>query len=84
MRIDPFSNLRHAGRTDDLAKPAFNREAASPKRLSGSIVEGLMSPPFDADRVAAIRKAIDQGSYPLLPGRMADAIIAARYLLRKP
>ncbi|MFN3517573.1 MAG: flagellar biosynthesis anti-sigma factor FlgM [Novosphingobium sp.] len=39
-------------------------------------------PPVDADRVAEIRKAIEQGTYPILPARVADAIIAAGLLLR--
>ena len=84
MRIDALGSTRHVGRTDALAKPALNREAASRKPLSGTAVDDLMSPPFDADRVAAIRKAIEQGSYPLLPAKIADAIIAARYFLRNP
>lgn len=89
MRIDALGSPRHGGRTDALAKPALNREAASRKPLSGTTIEGfavddLMSPPFDADRVAAIRKAIEQGSYPLLPAKIADAIIAGRYFLRNP
>jgi negative regulator of flagellin synthesis FlgM len=40
--------------------------------------------PVDADRVVEIRKAVEQGSYPLLPTRIADAMIAAGYLLRAP
>lgn len=35
-------------------------------------------PPVDADRVAQIRKALQDGTYPLVPTRVADAIIAAR------
>ena len=36
------------------------------------------SPPVDADRVAQIREALKDGSYPLLPPKIADAIIAAQ------
>jgi negative regulator of flagellin synthesis FlgM len=36
------------------------------------------TPPVDADRVAQIRKALKDGTYPLVPARIADAIIAAR------
>jgi negative regulator of flagellin synthesis FlgM len=39
-------------------------------------------PPVDADRVATIRKAIESGSYPVIPMRVADAMIAAGLLLR--
>lgn len=38
--------------------------------------------PVDAERVAAIRKAIDQGTYPIIPTTVADAIIAAGLILR--
>ena len=42
------------------------------------------SAPVDADRVAMIRKAVEQGRYPVVPSRIADAMIAAGYLLRTP
>ena len=38
--------------------------------------------PVDGDRVAEIRKAVEQGRYPVLPTRIADAMIAAGFLLR--
>ncbi len=38
--------------------------------------------PVDADRVRIVRQAVESGTYPLLPARVADAIIAAGMLLR--
>lgn len=38
--------------------------------------------PVDADRVSMIRKAVEEGRYPVVPTRIADAMIAAGYLLR--
>jgi negative regulator of flagellin synthesis FlgM len=38
--------------------------------------------PVDTDRVTVIRKAIEQGRYPVVPTRIADAMIAAGFLLR--
>ncbi|GHA06545.1 flagellar biosynthesis anti-sigma factor FlgM [Novosphingobium arvoryzae] len=38
--------------------------------------------PVDAERVSEIRKAIDRGNYPVIPMRVADAMIAAGLLLR--
>lgn len=38
--------------------------------------------PVDADRVSEIRRAIDKGNYPVIPMRVADAMIAAGLLLR--
>jgi len=40
--------------------------------------------PVDMDRVAKIRRAIEQGTYPVIPTRIADAMIAAGMLLRTP
>lgn len=37
--------------------------------------------PVDTERVAQIRGALKDGTYPLLPMRTADAMIAARMLL---
>ncbi|KHK93473.1 flagellar biosynthesis anti-sigma factor FlgM [Novosphingobium malaysiense] len=42
------------------------------------------SAPVDADRVKEIRKAVEQGKYPVVPAKIADAIIAAGVLLRSP
>lgn len=38
--------------------------------------------PVNAERVSEIRKAIDRGNYPVIPMRVADAMIAAGLLLR--
>ncbi len=39
------------------------------------------SPPIDTERVKVIRKAVENGTYPVLPVRVADAMIAAGFLL---
>lgn len=38
-------------------------------------------PPVDENRVSVIRNAIQKGTYPLLPTRVADAMIAAGLML---
>ena len=38
--------------------------------------------PVDAERVQQIRKAVENGTYPVVPAKIADAIIAAGILLR--
>lgn len=38
--------------------------------------------PVDTDRVALIRKAVESGQYPVVPAKIADAMIAAGMLLR--
>ena len=38
-------------------------------------------PPVDENRVSVIRNAIQKGTYPLLPTKVADAMIAAGLML---
>ncbi len=40
------------------------------------------APPIDAERVELIRKAVETGTYPIVPAKVADAMIAAGLLLR--
>ena len=47
-----------------------------------SVATAGASPPVDAERVAEIRRAIEQDRYPVIPFRVADAMIAAGLLLR--
>jgi negative regulator of flagellin synthesis FlgM len=52
---------------------------AAETSLAGTTGE---SAPVDAKRVDEIRRAVESGHYPLTPTRIADAMIAAGYLLR--
>jgi negative regulator of flagellin synthesis FlgM len=47
-----------------------------------SALDAGSNPPVDVERVKDIRQAIEKGSYPLVPARIADAMIAAGMLLR--
>ena len=62
----------------DPAKPAAATKIVHSEALDPG------TPPVDAERVAVIRKAIEQGTYPVLPAKIADAVIAAGMLLRTP
>lgn len=42
------------------------------------------SPPVDAERVSQIKAALRDGSYPLVPTKIADAMIAAQVSLSLP
>ncbi|MEE4152954.1 MAG: flagellar biosynthesis anti-sigma factor FlgM [Erythrobacter sp.] len=55
-------------------------EAAARSGVSLEIGAGLNAsePPVDTDRVEKIREALRDGTYPLVPTKIADAIIAAR------
>ncbi len=43
---------------------------------------GAGEPPVDVERVNELRQAIADGNYPLLPEKIADAMIAAKLILR--
>lgn len=76
-RVAPRAAVRNeisgrVGNDQGLAKPAVS---------AGEMLEPG-APPVDAGRVAEIRKAVESGSYPVSPVRVADAMIAAGLLLR--
>jgi negative regulator of flagellin synthesis FlgM len=71
---------RRAGeQTTTTAAPAAQTPA---KLVATSEALNPGEAPVDTDRVAAIRKAVESGQYPLVPARIADAMIAAGILLR--
>lgn len=81
-RIEPgslnLSALRNAtGMPETETKPAAAKATVV---RSDAIDPG--EAPVDTDRVTQIRRALEQGTYPILPTRVADAIIAAGLLLK--
>lgn len=64
------------------ATPASSAAAAAKPTVATSAALDPGQAPVDADRVAQIRKAVESGAYPLVPARIADAMIAAGMLLR--
>ena len=67
---------------DARAQSRTNSPDNTVKRPGVSIEVGTSvspsEPPVDTDRVAEVRKALQDGSYPLVPAKIADAMIAAR------
>lgn len=53
-----------------------------PPAIETSVSTDAGEPPVDTDRVALIRHAVENGTYPIIPARIADAMIAAGMLLR--
>jgi negative regulator of flagellin synthesis FlgM len=62
-------------------QPVADAGAAAQVERSAALDAGQAAP-VDAERVKEIRHAIETGSYPVLPTRIADAMIAAGMLLR--
>lgn len=70
------------GATQDTpAAPAPAASAqASTQVATRAISAGQI--PVDAERVATIKKAVESGTYPILPTKISDAMIAAGMMLR--
>jgi negative regulator of flagellin synthesis FlgM len=56
--------------------PGVSLEVAGPSDVAAA--------PVDAERVAEIRAALQDGSYPLVPTKIVDAMIAAQVSLSLP
>jgi negative regulator of flagellin synthesis FlgM len=52
--------------------------------LEVSAAADSAAPPVDAERVAQIREALRDGSYPLVPTQIVDAMIAAQVSFTLP
>jgi len=86
-KLQGISATRALSESDRSLIDARSRSAGDTKGANGArpgvaIEVGasgdISAPPVDAERVDQIRKAIKDGSYPLVPTKIADAIIAAR------
>jgi negative regulator of flagellin synthesis FlgM len=73
-RIAPVASLAPV----EAAKPVSNQvktvESAA-VQLSGTMAA---KPPVDAERVAKIRKAIEDGKFPIYPSTIADRLLALK------
>ena len=86
--VSPTSTAERAkarGSSDaasNTAAPSVGSGAASSAKGSGVAVEisapAQNGPPVDTDRVDEIRSALRDGTYPLVPAKIADAMIAAQ------
>lgn len=70
----------------DHASPSPHTGTTAPATEPGVVVElaggaGSATAPVDHDRVEQIRNALREGTYPIVPARIADALIAARLVL---
>lgn len=71
------------------AAPAPSTEAAATVETGAaaqveksSALDAGQAAPVDVERVKVIRHAIETGTYPVVPAKIADAMIAAGMLLR--
>lgn len=85
IEIGPLAPVRPVRTQPFAATPAetgSRARAAPPELAVESEAQALAAaPPVERERVAKIRAAIAEGSYPLVPARIADAMIAAGLML---
>ena len=65
-----------------VANDTARSNAAANSAVVRSETLNVGPPPVDFERIAEIRLAIERGHYPVIPMRVADAMIAAGLLLR--
>jgi negative regulator of flagellin synthesis FlgM len=65
-------------------KPAETRATpvAGQSAVAVQTLDDADAQPVNPERVALIRKAIEDGRYPIVPAKIADAMIAAGLFLR--
>lgn len=65
---------------------AAGATSAAARGISLEVTAGneAATPPVDAERVQQIRNALREGSYPLVPTRIVDAMIAAQVSFSLP
>lgn len=77
-------DVRLARNAGSRAETSSKAESSAAPVVQSQALEALDpgQPPVDAERVAQVRKAVESGTYPLVPATVADAIIAAGVILR--
>ena len=72
----------------DGVQPVAGQQRTAPAAPGVSVEIGetadAASPPVDAERVQQIRAALRDGSYPLVPTKIVDAMIAAQVSFSVP
>lgn len=85
-KLQAIGSARALSESDraQTGKPAARPESGAASTASPGVALEIgasidaTQPPVDADRVSEIREALRDGTYPLVPARIADAMIAAR------
>lgn len=89
--LDPARALGAISTRTAAMAAQSNATTKVPARAAGATGEPVVErrlaldpgePPVDTERVVEIRRAIERGTYPIVPAKVADAMIAAGILLR--
>lgn len=82
VQVKTATTTRPAPVAADPQTPAVSDAGAAAQIQRSSALDAGSAAPVDIERVKDIRQAIEKGNYPLVPARIADAMIAAGMLLR--
>jgi negative regulator of flagellin synthesis FlgM len=74
LGLAPVAPTPPVARASDVATPQTTQAASS--SMVATARELAAKPPVDADRVAKIKQAIEDGKFPLVPSTIADRLIA--------
>lgn len=86
----PIGSVQAASLNVRLARTASgssDQPAKAETAEATAVISDTLDPgevPVNADRIQEIRKALENGTYPILPATIADGIIAAGLILRTP
>ena len=83
-RVAPVAATAVASAAAAASPAAIATATATAVATSAGATVGTGGAPVDQDRVTSIRKAIQHGTYPLVPTKIGDAMIAAGVILRSP
>lgn len=76
LRLAPVSPVRAPLAPQPTVQDAAVR--ADPSTLKALAAPLASSPPVDAERVARIKKAVQDGNFPLVPSTIADRLLALK------
>jgi negative regulator of flagellin synthesis FlgM len=82
VQVKTATTAKSAPTTVDAQTSALADAGAATQVQRSSALDAGSAAPVDVERVRDIRQAIEKGNYPLVPARIADAMIAAGMLLR--
>ena len=75
-RIAPVAKVMGVAAAQPSAQDGVARTGAS--SLAALAQPLAQAPPVDAERVARIKRAIEEGKFPLVPSTIADRLIALK------
>lgn len=82
VQVKPATTSTAATAKTETQAPAVVDTGAATQVERSSALDAGAKAPVDAERVQVIRQAIEKGTYPVVPAKIADAMIAAGMLLR--